>query len=131
MNKWLARLGATIVVLSAVAYVAAGGTAVKPEKGMVIGEVIDIAGYMMRGAQGEKDIEAGQFRAEQGFPVGIIEEETGDVYVAVYKYPAPATALQTANAVLAPLMGKKVTAQGLKYRSEKMNVIRISTIVEY
>lgn len=123
-------LATAIIVLGGVFLVTAD-TGTKPVKGMVIGEVVDIAGYVMAGAKGEKGVEAGNFRASQGFPIGILEEETGELFVAVYKFPAPATSLQPANSILGPYMGLKVTAQGLLYKSKTANVIRLSNVTEY
>ena len=71
------------------------------------------------------------FRAEHGFPVGLIEEETGELFICVFRNPAPASSMETANKRLTPLMGKKVVLQGLVYRSDSFNLIRIGTLSEY
>lgn len=114
---------------TAVAYVSAG-TAPKAEKGVLIGQVVDITTYATKGL-GEENVEAFKNRAELGFPVGIVEEETGRVYICVYRNPAPASGLEMANKVLAPYMGMKVAAQGLKYHAEGVNLLRLSIISEY
>ena len=102
----------------------------KPEEGMILGEVIDIANFAMRGNRGEEHAAGGQHRAGAGFPIGILEDETGRIYVAVYRLPVPAAGLQTANSLLGPLMGKKVVVQGLKYHAGGINVVRISLVSE-
>ena len=123
---------ATVVIVSLftiIAYVSAG-TAPKGEKGILVGDVVDITTYAMQGL-GEENVAAFKNRAELGFPVGIVEEGTGRVYICVYRNPAPASGLQLANDVLAPYMGIKVAAQGLKYHAEGVNLLRLSVISEY
>ena len=129
MKKVHIALVAALIVSVGMAYESLGGT--EPEDGMIVGEAIDITGYAMFGRVGEEHIESGKYRAEHGFPVGIREEETGDVWIAVYRLPVPAAGLQTANKVLAPFMGMTVVAQGLKYRAEGVNLIRLSLVSEY
>lgn len=111
---------------AAAVYVGAGDSSTVT----VTGEVIDIAGYAMGKAQGEEGREAGQFRAEQGFPVGILEEETHEVYFAVYKNPAPASALETASGILAPLMGKKVVVRGRLFEQPGVKVLQVAVFSE-
>ena len=94
-----------------------------------MGEVIDIAGYATKDARGEEMAESGRFRAESGFPIGILDE-SGEVYIAIYKNPAPASALATANRLLGDLMGKQVVARGKVYRAQGVNVIQISIASE-
>ena len=96
----------------------------------VIGEVIDIAGYAMRDSRGEEGAESGRFRAENGFPVGILTD-SGEVYIAVYKNPAPASSMASANQLLGgELMGKQIVARGTVYKAQGINVIQISVASE-
>ena len=95
----------------------------------VMGEVIDIAGYAQKDSRGEEGAEAGRFHAEGGFPIGILTEE-GKVYVALYKNPAPASSLDTANKKLADLMGVQVVARGKVYDAPGISVIEISFVSE-
>lgn len=123
---------ATVIIASlftAVAYVSAGEAPVAV-KGIIVGDVIDITTYAMKGQSGD-NTEAYKSRAGLGFPVGIVEEETGRVYICVYRNPAPASGLQLANNVLAPYMGMKVAAQGLKFHADGVNLLRLSVISEY
>ena len=99
--------------------------AVDPASQTIMGEVIDVAGYAMRDAQGEEGRGAGRFRAEQGFPIGILTAE-GEVFIAVYKNPAPASALEPANEALIDLMGQQVVARGRVYRARGASVIEIA-----
>ncbi len=110
---------------------AAKPEAPKAEKGIVVGEVISIANYAMEGAVGPETAEASKFQVDQGFPVGIIEQETGEVWVAIFRDAAPASPLETANKALSSLVGKVATVQGLKYRAKGVNVIRVSLASEY
>ncbi len=128
--KYLTLTAAIILsIFTAAAYVSAG-EAPKPTKGILIGDVIDLATYAMIG-HNEDSTAAYKNRASLGFPVGILEEETGRVYVCVYRNPAPASGLETANDVLAPYMGMKVAAQGLKYHADGVYLLRLSIISEY
>lgn len=129
--KKLAAMCALVIILSAVAYVAADVDAgISPEKGMVVGTAIEISTYATQGMT-EKDIPAMASRCEQGFPVGILDEATGEVWVVIFRSNAPASALETGNKQLQPLIGKKVSAQGLKYRTKGINVMRLAVISEY
>ncbi len=95
----------------------------------IMGEVVDITGLLMRGSRGEEDAKAGQHHAGRGFPVGILTEE-GDVYIAVYRNPAPASALETANDLLHDLMGKQVVAQGQLFEGSGLHLIEIAIVGE-
>lgn len=128
MKKTL-LIAALISTLGTVAYVAADA-AVAPDKGVVIGTAIEISTYATQGMT-EADIPAMVSRCEQGFPVGILEDETGEMWVCIYRSNAPASALETGNKHLQGFMGKKVTAQGLKYKAKGVNVMRLAVISEY
>ena len=120
----IAVCGATVMALVV-------DRAPEAEKGTIVGEVIDIGNYAMKGEHGEVHAAAGLHRLGQGFPVGILEEGTDRVYVAIYRQPVPAAALQTANAALTPYMGKKVVIQGLKYHAVGINLVNIGIVSEY
>lgn len=113
-----------LITLGAVQVLAVSG-----QKSTIMGEVIDIAGYAMKDARGEEDAEAGRFRAEKGFPVGILTEE-GEVYVAVYKNPAPASGLETANDMLMDLMGKEAVVRGTVYEAQGIKVVQVQIASE-
>ena len=129
MNKWLIFAGVTVTFFAAMAYGFAED-AQKPEKGILVGDAIEITTYAMKGYS-EEHFPGARHRAEAGFPVGIIEDETGDLWVCAYRNTAPASHLETANKVMAPLIGQKVVVQGLMYRAKGVNVIRVSVISEY
>lgn len=123
---WMAAVVLTLALSSATI----AGTP-KAEDGMIIGEVIDITSYAMFNRTGAENADAGKYRVEHGFPVGILEDGTGDIWIAVYRIPVPAAGLQTANATLLPHVGNKIVAQGLKYRAKGVNVVRLSLVSEY
>jgi len=120
---------ALAVALSSVAYLSADA-AMKGQKGVVVGTAVEISTLAMQGAD-EGSQEAMTSRCEQGFPVGILEEETGKLWVCVYRNSAPASGLETANGAMQEYMGKKVAAQGLKYEAQGVSVLRLSVISEY
>ena len=126
MNKALVFTGAVAVLLVSMTFVVSGEPA-QPEKGILIGTAIELTTYAMQGNNAESMV----FRAENGFPVGLIEEETGELFICVFRNPAPASSMETANKRMTPLMGKKVVLQGLVYRSDSFNLIRIGTLSEY
>lgn len=133
MKKWAAWtvVGAILLSVSGIAYVSSAMGVEKPEKGILIGQAIEFSTYAMQDREGEGYVAALTNRAELGFPVGILEEGTGDIWIVVYRNPAPASGMQTGNEILAPLMGKKIVVQGLKYRAPGVNLIRISIASEY
>lgn len=131
MKKLVLSLTLLAAVTGLAASLVSAAAAPKAEKGVIIGRVVDVATYAMKGSAGEEHSDAFLHRAELGFPVAIVEEESGEVYIAVFRTPAPASALETANNILAPLMGKKVAAQGLIYRAQGVNLIRLSVVSEY
>jgi hypothetical protein len=123
----------TLIVLVLAASVAgatllaAGG---QPTRQTITGEVIDIAAFAMKEAHGEQSAEAARFRAEQGFPLGILDPASGDVYLAVYRNPAPASKLEPGNGVLLSLVGKEVVAQGRVFTNRGAKVIEIAVVSE-
>ncbi len=120
---------AFIAACGTVAYVAADA-AVAPEKGIVVGTAIEISTYATQGMT-EKDIPAMVARCEQGFPVGILDESSGEVWVCIFRSSAPASGLETGNKRLQEYMGKKISAQGLKYKTKGVNVLRMAVVSEY
>lgn len=129
MNYRVTVAIAMTAILGLVAYVAADAT-VKPERGVVIGTAVEISTYATQGL-GEGSTDAMVSRCAQGFPVGIVEEETGKVWICIYRDNAPASGLETANKAMQEFMGKKIAAQGLKYEAQGVNVMRLSVISEY
>ena len=104
--------------------------ATKPEKGLLIGTIVDLTTLAMTGDI-EGNLETAKNRAEHGFPVALIEDETGTVWILVYRNSAPASHLQVANKFVQEYMGMQVVMQGLKYKNNGVNVIRFTTISEY
>ena len=95
----------------------------------IMGEVVDIVSYATKGAHGEEHSEVIRFRAEGGFPMGILTE-VGTLYVAVYRNPAPAASLEAANKILAPLAGLQVVCQGRVYERDGVKVVEIAVVSE-
>lgn len=127
MKKWAIVVMVAVLISGAVAY---GGTP-KGKKGMVIGTAIELSTYAMLDENAETFVESQKNRARLGFPVAIIEEGSGDIYICVYRNSAPASAMGPANHILEPLLGQKVAAQGLIYKKGDVNLIRLSIVSEY
>ena len=130
MNRWIAGLTAGLLMAGGSLYLYAQ-QAPKAESKLIVGEVIDIVTYAMKGVRGEEMEAAGRYRADHGFPIAIIEEGTDDVYIAIYKDPAPASEIAMANKILKEWMGKKVTAQGRVYKVKGVNLIEVRVAFEY
>lgn len=129
MKKLAFSMALVAALVIGVTYVSAD-TAKKGEKTVIVGTVVEISTYAMKGV-GEDTVDAHVNRAELGFPVAILEDETGDMYVCVYRHTAPASPMTLANEVLKPFMGQKVAAQGLVYKAKGANVLRLSIVSEY
>lgn len=127
MKRWIGGGLIALVVLTGT-YLA---TAQPKKKQMVVGVVIDVIDYGRKGWQGEEHAESGKYHVDKGFPVGILEDETGTIYIACYKNPAPASGLETANKMLSSYIGKKVTAQGRVYKQGGLSVIELAIVGEY
>ena len=126
--KILASVLAVALVLSVgITQVNAGGSG---EKGIVVGTAVELSTYAMKGL-GDGAIEEMQARSDQGFPVGIIEEGSGDLWVCVYRSSAPASGLEPGNAQMRELLGQQIVVQGMKFKSSGVNVMRFSNIAEY
>ncbi len=124
---YVAFSAAIIASFAAVALVNA--QAAKPEKGVLVGTVVELGTYAMQGV-GEEHVAAHKARIEEGFPVGVVTDE-GDVWVCVFRDNAPASHLEPANKHMAEYAGKKCAIQGLKYAAKGVNVIRVSVLSEY
>lgn len=101
----------------------------KGEKGVLVGTVIEIGTYAMQGV-GDEHTAAHKARIEEGFPVGVLDEE-GNVWVCVFRDNAPASHLEPANRHMAQYAGMMCAIQGLKYQAKGANVIRVSVLSEY
>jgi hypothetical protein len=104
------------------------GAADKPRTTLT-GEIIDLTTFAMKADAAERDAEAMGYRVEGGFPVGLLTDD-GEVYIAVYRNPAPAAGLETANKILRPLVGKQVVCQGRVFENGPVKVVEIAIVSE-
>jgi hypothetical protein len=96
-----------------------------PAKRLVSGEVVSLYAYLAQGLHGAENRDAGVFQVEQrGLPIAIVEDGTGEIYVAVYKGPTSAVAK------LAPYMGVEVNAQGPVFEKGGIKLIEIQVVAE-
>ena len=86
----------------------------------VTGEVVDLACYLGHGAQGAEHRDCAQKCISSGLPVGIKSGDT--IYLAVGGEHG------TANATLAPLAGKQVTAEGAVSERDGVHLIAIQKV---
>ena len=118
-----------VIVASFAAAALVYAQAAKPEKGVLVGTVVELGTYAMQGI-GEEHTAAHKARIEEGFPVGVVTDE-GEVWVCVFRDNAPASHLEPANKHMAEYAGMKCAIQGLKYAAKGVNVIRVSVLSEY
>ena len=127
MKKSLLAVAVLAIFATAVVSVSA---APKPVKGILIGQIVELTTLSMTGDV-KTNLETAKSRAEHGFPVGLIEEETGTVWMLAYRSAAPASHLEVANKHVQEYMGMKVVMQGLQYKNGGVNTIRFTTVSEY
>jgi hypothetical protein len=96
-----------------------------PAKRLVSGEVVSLYAYVAQGLRGAENRDAGVFQVEKrGLPIAIVEDGTGEIFVAVYKGPT------SAAAKLAPFMGLEVNAQGPVFEKGGLKLIEIQVVAE-
>ena len=96
-----------------------------PAKRLVSGEVVSLYAFVAQGLHGADNRDAGVFQIEKrGLPIAIVEDGSGDLYIAVYKGPT------SAAAKLAPFMGAKVNAQGPVWTRDAIRMIEIEVVAE-
>ena len=127
MKKGLMTVAAFALIAVSIVQVNA---AAKPEKGILVGTVVELTTYAMTGDHAG-NVDTAKDRAEKGFPVALIEEETNKIWILAYRNSAPASHLELGNKKAAEYVGQMVVLQGLKYTKDDVNVIRFSTISEY
>lgn len=94
------------------------------EKKLISGEVISVWNYLVRDQHGEEHRGSSVRLAEKGLPIGILDDESGEIYVAVVA--GPGSAVQK----LVPYMGMKVNAQGPVYHKAGVTLIEIQVVAE-
>jgi len=96
-----------------------------PAKRLVSGEVVSLYAYLTQGLHGPEHRDAGVFQVEKrGLPVAIVEDGSGEIYVAVAK------GATSAAAKLAPLMGMEVNVQGPVFEKNGIKMIEIEVVAE-
>jgi hypothetical protein len=118
MRTWMV-LGVMIAVLSA-------GVAMAQDGKMIRGEVIDVSCYVMKveKGRGEAHKTCAIACAKAGEPVGILDEKSGKVYLAITSdHSNPADKL-------IPLMAKTVDATGMIYEKAGVTAIDIKDVKE-
>ena len=94
------------------------------EKKLISGEVVSVWNYLARDQHGEEQRGFSVRLAEKGLPIGILDDESGEIYIAVVDGPVSAVRK------LVPFMGMKVNAQGPVYRKAGVNLIEIQVVAE-
>ena len=116
---------AAALVIGLMALAAGLGAADAPAKRLVSGEVVSLYAYLGQGLRGPDHRDVGVFQVEKrGLPIAIVEDGTGQVYVAVGKGPV------SAAAKLVPLMGAEVNVQGPVFEKGGVKIIEIEVVSE-
>lgn len=132
-SKWtMGAIAALFAILAAGSvYVQAQGETAKGKDMMITGEAVDLYCYIAKDMTGAAVKGCGDRTAKKNLPVGIVEQGTGQVYIAVFRYKRPAVNWpESANAELVPLLGSKVNARGTVYEKNGAKLIEINTISE-
>ena len=122
-----ALLGCIAGVAAIAVVVGTAGAAGVPtsEKRLVSGEVVSLSTYMMKDLRGEEGRAPGAYQVEKlGLPLAIIEDETDEIFIAVWKGP------RSAQDKLLPLMGLKINAQGPVFERGGVKLIEIQVVAE-
>ena len=120
-----ASLTTAALVLGALAITLALGATDTAPKRLVSGEVVSLYAYLAQGLRGPEHRDAGLFQVEtRGLPIAIVEDGTGDVYIAVYRGPTSAVSK------LAPYMGLGVNAQGPVWEKGGLKLIEVEVVSE-
>ena len=98
-------------------------TAVKITRGATIrGEVVDIVCYTRHNSRGEDHAKCALYCSEQGIPLGILDETSGDIYL-----PLPEGHTDP-NKVLVDYIAREVAATGTVYERGGLKQIEIEKI---
>jgi hypothetical protein len=87
------------------------------------GEVICLSCYMDHEAMGDKHAACAAACAKRGVPLGILEDQTGNVYAVVKGHSG-------ANETLAPFAGKRATLTGKWFERGNSKVFNLETAAE-
>jgi hypothetical protein len=134
--KWEKVMKKSVLAIAVIAMLATAivkvnaASAPKPEKGILVGTIVELTTLAMMGDMAD-NLETAKDRAEHGFPVALIEDETATVWILSYRNSAPASHMEVANKHVQEYIGMQVVVQGLKYKNGGVNAIRFSTISEY
>ena len=95
-----------------------------PMKVELTGEVIDVACYSAHPdvGQGAGHLKCAETCTKNGLPVGLLENDTEKVYLAVMSNH------QAANDTLLPYLAKQVTLKGTLHATKGVNVIHIDSV---
>lgn len=120
MNK-TTKYFATVVLLFVWGLTALG----QQENVTVVGQVVDVVGYMTAGTKSDtpQGKEATLASANGGNPLGLLDEKTGKVYIVAMKQ-----ANTGAKETLLPWIGMKIQAKGDVYKRGGIEVLVLGVI---
>lgn len=120
-----ASLSTAALVLGALVITLALGATDSQPKRLISGEVVSLFAFLAQGLRGADHRDAALFQVEtRGLPIAIVEDGTGDIYVAVYKGPTSAVSK------LAPYVGLGVNAQGPVWEKGGLKLIEVEVVAE-
>ncbi len=97
--------------------------AAKPAEAKLTGEVICLSCYMDHESKGPEHASCAAACAKRGVPLGILEDQTGNVYAVVKGHSG-------ANETLAPFAGKRATLTGKWFERGNSKVFNLETAAE-
>ena len=125
MRRNIGALGVVVFSVFLIAGVSlAARDAKNGEKKLISGEVVSVWNYLARDQHGEEQRGFSVRLAEKGLPIGILDDESGEIFIAVVDGPGSAVRK------LVPFMGMRVNAQGPVYHKAGVHLIEIQVVAE-
>jgi hypothetical protein len=117
----------SLVLIAAMAVSAFAQAQSKPGDVVLVGEIIDVKCYTtgMMGGRGPEHEDCAIACIKGGLPVGLLDEESGQVYTIV-----PAKGMKGANTALLPFVAKRVKIQGSLVEKGGNQILAYTSIEE-
>lgn len=129
-RKLLGWLAAMTLILSAASVYRQAQAGPEGEV-LITGEAVDLYCYLAKEMRGELQKACAERTEKRNLPTAIIDAETGEIYIAVFRYKRPANNWpDSASAALAPYLVSKVNARGTVFERGGVKMIEIHMLSE-
>ena len=120
----------TILVILAAGIIYLGAATVTPKQMTITGEVVDLHCYMHSALKGPGHEACAITCAKSGEPVGILENKTNRVYLALGAEHGTPGQLSPGTKLLLPYMAKQVTVKGELFDRGGLKAIVIQKVTK-